>query len=98
MARVPVRFRDGSLPRGVHIAGPSIHILRKHPEYVDRVHAKENVLYAWTVNRFQDVDLCASRYVDAIITDRPRRALERLGGTPSAGTGYSLEPTPDLQR
>ena len=34
--RVPLRFRDGSLPEGVAIAGPSIEIVRAHPRYVER--------------------------------------------------------------
>ncbi|HEY3001855.1 MAG TPA: glycerophosphodiester phosphodiesterase family protein, partial [Kribbellaceae bacterium] len=38
MDRVPLRFRDGSLPTGVSIAGPSLEIVTAHPEYVARVH------------------------------------------------------------
>ena len=34
MDRVPLRFRDGSLPLGTRIAGPSIEIVRAHPRYV----------------------------------------------------------------
>ena len=36
--RVPLRMRDGSLPIGVTVAGPSIEIVRTHPAYVERVH------------------------------------------------------------
>lgn len=78
MARVPLRFRDGSLPAGVRVAGPSIAILQAHPRYAERVHDRGNQLYVWTVNRTRDIDLCAALDVDAIITDRPRRALDRL--------------------
>lgn len=78
MDRVPVRFRDGSLPNGVSTAGPSIEILRAHPHYVERVHSEGHQVHVWTVNRFADVDLCADLGVEAIITDRPKRALARL--------------------
>jgi glycerophosphoryl diester phosphodiesterase len=79
MHRVPVRFRNGSLPLGVTVAGPSVEIVRAHPHYVERVHEFGHSVHVWTVNRVLDLDLCAGMGVDAIITDRPRRALERLG-------------------
>ena len=78
MPRVPVRFRDGSLPVGVTVAGPSIEVVRAHPHYVDRVHARGHSAYVWTVNRVLDLEMCAQIGVDGIITDRPRRTLERL--------------------
>lgn len=78
MDRVPVRFRDGSLPTGVAAAGPSIEILRAHPRYVERVRAQGHQTHVWTVNQVTDIDLCARLGVDAIITDRPKRALDRL--------------------
>ena len=39
MDRVPLRFRDGTLPLGDSIAGPSMDIVLAHPEYVEKVHA-----------------------------------------------------------
>ncbi len=78
MQRVPVRFRDGSLPRGVHTAGPNIEILRAHPRYVERAHQFGNRVHVWTVNRPTDVELCLSLGVDALITDRPAEVLARL--------------------
>jgi glycerophosphoryl diester phosphodiesterase len=79
MERVPLRFRDGSLPPGVHIAGPSIEIIRAHPRYVERTHRKGSAVHVWTVDQFEDIELCASLGVDAIITNRPKRVLEKLG-------------------
>jgi len=79
MQRVPVRFRDGSLPKGVDTAGPSIEILRAHPRYVERVHSNGHSVHVWTVNRRSDIDLCAGVGVEAIITDRPARARTRIG-------------------
>ena len=38
MDPVRSRYRDGSLPRGVLAAGPSIDFIRAHPKYVAKVH------------------------------------------------------------
>lgn len=81
MDRVPLRLRDGSLPLGVGVAGPSIEIIRAHPEYVDKVHACGRQVHVWTVNDPRDIALCAALGVDAVITDRPRDALEQLSAT-----------------
>lgn len=78
MERVPLRFRDGTLPLGAKIAGPSIDIVRAHPEYVDKVHAAGNELHVWVVNNPVDVELCASLGVDAVITDRPQQTMRQL--------------------
>ena len=79
MERVPLRFRDGMLPPGVRIAGPSIEVLRAHPRYVERVQRRGNALHVWTVDRAEDIALCRELGVDAIITNRPRRVLDALG-------------------
>jgi glycerophosphoryl diester phosphodiesterase len=84
--RVPLRLRDGSLPRGVRIAGPGIHILRTHPEYVDRLHSMGNRVHVWTVDQPSDIDLCVETGVDAIISNRPRAVLARLGRDGTART------------
>lgn len=78
MDRVPLRFRDGTLPLGARIAGPSIDVLLAHPEYVERVHAAGNAVHVWVVNSPVDVELCASLGVDAVITDRPAEVLHQL--------------------
>jgi glycerophosphoryl diester phosphodiesterase len=79
MERVPLRFRDGTLPPGVRIAGPSIEVLRTHPRYVERVHWHGHDVHVWTVDAADDVALCRELGVDAIITNRPRQVLETLG-------------------
>lgn len=78
MDRVPLRFRDGSLPLGSRIAGPSMDIVRAHPKYVARAHAQGNQVHVWTVNTPEDIALCADLGVDAIITDNPGAALAQL--------------------
>jgi glycerophosphoryl diester phosphodiesterase len=79
MQFVSPRLRDGRLPTGVHIAGPSIRIVRNHPTYIERLKQAGHQVHVWTVNEPEDVDLCAELGVDAIITNRPRAVLRRLG-------------------
>ncbi len=80
MNKVPLRLRNGSLPLGAQIAGPSMDYVREHPSYVERAHAAGHDVYVWVVNAVADVELCAALGVDAIITDKPagsRAWLER---------------------
>ena len=79
MQFVSPRLRDGRLPTGVRIAGPSIRIVRNHPTYIERLKQAGHQVHVWTVNEPEDVDLCAELGVDAIITNRPRAVLRRLG-------------------
>ncbi|MEU0427649.1 glycerophosphodiester phosphodiesterase [Streptomyces canus] len=76
---VSPRLRDGRLPAGVGIAGPSIRIVRNHPGYIERLKRVGHQVHVWTVNEPEDVDLCVELGVDAIITNRPRAVLDRLG-------------------
>jgi glycerophosphoryl diester phosphodiesterase len=78
MERVPLRFRDGTLPLGASVAGPSVDIVLAHPEYVAKAHAAGNGVHVWTVNNPVDIELCASLGVDAIISDKPAAALRQL--------------------
>ncbi|MET7291822.1 glycerophosphodiester phosphodiesterase [Streptomyces griseoloalbus] len=79
MQFVSPRLRDGRLPAGVRIAGPSIRIVRGHPGYIERLKQSGHQVHVWTVNEPEDVDLCVSLGVDAVITNRPRAVLDRLG-------------------
>lgn len=79
MDDVPWRYRDGSLPVGTGIAGPSINVLHAHPGYVAKVHERGGLVHVFTVDEVADVDLCVELGVDAIITNRPGRVLEMLG-------------------
>jgi glycerophosphoryl diester phosphodiesterase len=73
------RLRDGRLPAGVRIAGPSLRIVRGHPAYIERLKQTGHRIHVWTVNEPEDVALCADLGVDAIITNRPRDVLRQLG-------------------
>ncbi|WP_030348598.1 glycerophosphodiester phosphodiesterase [Streptomyces sp. NRRL S-1022] len=79
MQFVSPRLRDGRLPAGVQVAGPSIRIVRNHPAYIERLKRAGHQVHVWTVNEPEDVDLCVGLGVDAIITNRPRAVLRQLG-------------------
>jgi glycerophosphoryl diester phosphodiesterase len=81
MDRVPVRYRDGSLPPRVAIAGPSLQILKNHPGYVDRVHAAGNRVHVWTVDDAADIDYVLGLGVDAVISNAPQRVLRKLAAS-----------------
>ena len=75
---VPMRFRDGSLPRGVHTVGLDIRIVRRYPVTVERQQARGHEVYVWTVDDAQDIRLCLELGVDAIITNRPRAVVDSV--------------------
>jgi len=79
---VPIRFRDGSLPKGVRTVGLDIKIVRRWPRTVQRQQARGHDVYVWTVDEPADVSLCLELGVDAIITNRPSLVLDavRRGG------------------
>ncbi|WP_151773672.1 glycerophosphodiester phosphodiesterase [Streptomyces abyssomicinicus] len=79
MQFVSPRLRDGRLPAGVGIAGPSIRIVRSHPSYVERLRRSGHRVHVWTVDDPSDVALCADLGVDAVITNRPHAVLRQLG-------------------
>ncbi len=78
MEHIPLLFRDGTLPSGATAAGPSIEVVRAAPDYVGRCHDAGHPVHVWTVNTAADLDLCASVGVDAVVTDKPAAALDRL--------------------
>ncbi len=81
MDRVPLRFRDGRLPREVTTAGVSVPVLRSEPRYVERLQEQGNAVHVWTVDEPDDVKRCLAAGVEAIITNRPEAVLAQLGRT-----------------
>jgi glycerophosphoryl diester phosphodiesterase len=79
MDRVPLAFRDGSLPPGVRAAAVSLDVLRRHPGYAQRLRERGHELHIYTVDDMDDVDLCTAAGVAAIITNRPADVLAHLG-------------------
>ncbi|WMX46022.1 glycerophosphodiester phosphodiesterase [Streptomyces roseicoloratus] len=76
---VSPRLRDGRLPAGARIAGPSIRIVRHHPAVILRLQKAGHQVHVWTVDEPEDVELCERLGVDAIITNRPKQVLSQLG-------------------
>jgi glycerophosphoryl diester phosphodiesterase len=69
--RLKPKRRTGQLPKGATIAGPGLHVLRAHPEFVERAHEKGHPVFVWTVDEPEDVAFVLGLGVDTIITDRP---------------------------
>ncbi|MGW2300541.1 glycerophosphodiester phosphodiesterase [Streptomyces sp. NPDC001809] len=76
---VSPRLRDGRLPAGARIAGPSIRIVRHNPAVILRLQKGGHQVHVWTVDEAEDVELCQRLGVDAIITNRPKQVLAQLG-------------------
>jgi glycerophosphoryl diester phosphodiesterase len=81
MDRVPVRFRDGSLPLHVSGAGLALAIVKAHPGVVDRFQARGHRVHVFTADEPSDIEYLCDLGVDAIISNHPRRVLKQLGRT-----------------
>ncbi|MCV7191771.1 glycerophosphodiester phosphodiesterase [Mycolicibacterium brumae] len=75
------RYLGGSaaMTVGATAVGPSIGVLRGHPELVDKAAAAGRALYCWTVDERPDVDFCRDVGVAWIATNHPGRTREWLG-------------------
>jgi len=62
-----------------HIFAPSINAIRKHPEFVEKVHKKGKTINVWTVDNPEDQRLCERLGVDIMITNTPGQARKTLG-------------------
>lgn len=85
MTRVPLPFRDGSLPPGVTTAGVGVEALRRDPAYAERLHDRGRQLFAFTVDDPADIELCRALEAEAIITNRPADVLAQLAKDPPEG-------------
>jgi len=79
MGRVPVRYRDGTLPSQVGAAGLDLKIVKAHPRHVARLHSFGHRVHVFTADEPDDIDLLLELGVDAIISNHPRRVLKRMG-------------------
>jgi glycerophosphoryl diester phosphodiesterase len=70
------------LPAGTSVWGPSIDLLRRHPDRVAWAQAQGRSVHVWTVDHPEDMRLCADLGVDAVITNRPALARAVLGTPP----------------
>ena len=71
-------IRDGVLPVGVPIAGPGVRVLQLDPAFVSRAHERGHLVYVWTADEPDEIELVRSAGADAIITNRPREAIAQL--------------------
>jgi len=60
------------------ILGPGIQQLTKHARFAEKLARSGRELHVWTVNTEEQLDLCLSLGVAAVITDRPRDMLALL--------------------
>ena len=60
------------------LLGPGIASLTKHPKFAQRLVRTRRDLHVWTVNTREQLDLCQSLGVRAVITDRPRQMVRWL--------------------
>lgn len=77
---VPLRFRDGSLPKGARVAGLDKEIIRRWPKTVQRQHDRGHQVYVWTVDDEADIDRCLDLGVEGIISNRPAFVREYVFG------------------
>jgi glycerophosphoryl diester phosphodiesterase len=61
------------------LLGPGVELLREHPRVAERLAASGRGMHVWTVNNPEDLELCDSLGVRAVISDRPAYMLELLG-------------------
>jgi glycerophosphoryl diester phosphodiesterase len=60
------------------IVGPGIEELREHPRLGRSIARSGHDMHVWTVNTPEDLELCLSLGVKAVISDRPAYLLELL--------------------
>ncbi len=60
------------------IAGPSLELVREHPEVVAKMRESGRRVHCWVVNTHGDIDRCLALGVEALITDRPGAAVKYL--------------------
>jgi glycerophosphoryl diester phosphodiesterase len=60
------------------IVGPGIDELRESPRFARRIARSGHDVHVWTVNTKEDLELCQSLGVEAVISDRPAYMLELL--------------------
>ena len=66
------------------ILGPGIDALSRHPKFAAKMAESRRDLHVWTVNTEEQLELCRSLGVRAVITDKPRSVLGWLGGVPTS--------------
>jgi glycerophosphoryl diester phosphodiesterase len=60
------------------ILGPGIDALTRHPRFAEKMAHGRHDVHVWTVNTEEQLNLCRSLGVEAVITDRPSAVLAWL--------------------
>lgn len=63
---------------GAEFWNPSGTILARHPEQIERMHARGTLVSVWTIDRREDMQRCLAAGVDAVITNRIRGLVALL--------------------
>ena len=59
--------------------GPGLHLVKAHPEIVERAHESGRRVFVWTVNEATDLNNCEKVGVDIVMSDIPFQARKALG-------------------
>jgi len=65
------------------ILGPGVGTLTRHPRFAERLVRTGRDLHVWTVNTREQLELCRSLGVRAVITDKPAQMLGWLSPQPT---------------
>jgi glycerophosphoryl diester phosphodiesterase len=65
------------------LLGPGIDALAAHPKFAEKMERTGRDLHVWTVNTRDNLDLCRSIGVRAVITDKPRAVRGWLDAVPT---------------
>jgi glycerophosphoryl diester phosphodiesterase len=74
-----IKFKLEKYFNSASVIGPSLALIKAHPEIVSDAHSKGRAVYIWTVNNPEDVKYCAEIGVDVIMSDIPAQARRALG-------------------
>lgn len=59
--------------------GPSIEMIKERPEIISDAKENGKRLFVWTVDEASDVEFCAQKGIDVLITNKPAQARKVLG-------------------
>lgn len=82
LLRAPLTHAQAhDLPAFVDSVGPGVQLMRPRSRWLTTLREQHRPIYVWTVDTDADLTKCVDQGVAAVITNRPRWALERLHGT-----------------
>lgn len=76
----PATMPRPGVTRGAGTVGLDIGLVRRRPRLVEDERRAGREVFVWTVDTVDDLDLCRRLRVDAVITNRPKAALDAMAG------------------